>query len=262
VELIRYSGTGNTFVLADNRAGKLSDAPEAARLWCARYDVDGLLVMEGSDEADVCMRIVNPDGSEADMCGNGSRCAAHWAHHEAGLPADLSMESGAGLLKARVDGDTVRVRLTDPKDLRSLDGFSVGSADGAVNAVNTGVPHVVVPVRDIERTDIEAEGRRIRNHGRFSPAGTNVSFYQPSGEAAIRCRVYERGVERETASCGTGSAACALMFALATGCASPVSVGVRSGDTLRIHFKRSAGSFYDVWLEGPVTLEGRERPNG
>lgn len=247
-----YSGTGNTFALVDARVNRVADPAAAAKETCLKYAVDGLLVMESSPKADIRMRIVNPDGSEADMCGNGSRCAAYWSHHEAGLPAAMTIETKAGLLKAEVKQNIVRIRLTDPRDLKGPFDLEAAGRKFKAYSIDTGVPHVIVPTDDLNAVDIDAWGRAIRFHERFKPAGTNASFIRFTGPGRIEARTYERGVEAETQSCGTGSTAAALVAASIQNYASPVQVMTASKETLHIYFKKTGNGFTDVHLEGPV----------
>ena len=137
-----YSGTGNTFFLLDSRDQAFSDAGQVAQTQCRKHRVDGFLVMERSSVGDIRMRIFNPDGSEAEMCGNGSRCAAHWAHHESGIKSPMKIETLAGLVHAEVRGDVVKVRLTDPTDYRNSIHLQLGGKDWSAYYINTGVPHL------------------------------------------------------------------------------------------------------------------------
>lgn len=248
----QYSASGNTFVLLDNRQEPLASPELSAKELCAKAGVDGLLLIEGSAAADVRMRILNPDGSEASMCGNGSRAAAHWAHHEMKLPKEFKIETLAGILSARVDGDVAKVRLTDPKGFGLVDGFEVPGSMPGIYFVNTGVPHLVTEFKDLETADIHQLGQTIRYHERFKPAGTNASFFQVLEPGHIRARVYERGVEAETQACGTGSSACAIAAAQKYGYGSPVRVRVQSGDELKIYFEKTTTGFKNVDLEGAV----------
>jgi diaminopimelate epimerase len=252
VRFSQYSATGNTFVLLDNREYDLPQAAQTARELCGRLGVDGMLLVEASEKADLRMRIINRDGSEASMCGNGSRAAAHWAHQQMKLPADFLIETLAGVLEAHVDGDVARVRLTDPQDFKLLDGFDAAGAMKDVYFVNTGVPHCVTEFKDLNAVNIHQLGNEIRHHERFGAAGTNASFFAVIEPGKIRVRVYERGVEAETQSCGTGSAACALVAAKKYGFASPVTVKVESGDELKIYFDIQKTGFKNVNLEGAV----------
>lgn len=248
----QYSATGNTFVLLDNRQEPLPRVQDTAKELCARLGVDGMLLIEATPKAAVKMRIINRDGSEASMCGNGSRAAAHWAHLEMKLPQDFKIETLAGIINAHVEGDVAKVRLTDPKDFKRVDGLDVPGAKDGIYFVNTGVPHLVTEFADLGKVNVHSLGQTIRHHERFQPEGTNASFYQVLEPGRIRARVYERGVEAETQSCGTGSSACAIVAAKKHGFASPVIVKVESGDELRIYFETTATGFKNVDLEGAV----------
>lgn len=252
-----YSGTGNTFALVEASVVNNAeiDYTVMAKELCEKHDVDGLLVMSPSDHAAIRMRIINRDGSEASMCGNGSRCAAHWAHHYAGLPGSFLMESGAGILKADVDDQIVKIRLTQPSAISEISQNLVPQAVGSTLLIDTGVPHAVTEITGIAAADIENLGSRVRNHPVFQPNGANATFFERYKGDAILCRVYERGVEGETQSCGTGSAAAALIASHKYKLSSPVKVRVQSGDDLSIYFETADYMTYkNVDLEGAVVL--------
>ncbi|MFT5206323.1 MAG: diaminopimelate epimerase [Candidatus Omnitrophota bacterium] len=251
--LIKYSGTGNKFILVDDRDGSMANITTEAIALSESHDVDGVLLMQSSNEADIKMRIINRDGSEAEMCGNGARCAAHWAHHEAELPAQFSMQTGAGAVEASVSENIVKVKLTNPINFRLVPEISVPNALGAPAYIDTGVPHLVSEVNAVLDLDIESVGAMVRNHPSLAPKGANASFYALN-EGGIQCRVFERGVEGETLSCGTGSAACALIASLNHELTSPIKVLVQSGDILNIYFDHNESGFKDVYLEGPVEI--------
>jgi diaminopimelate epimerase len=208
--------------------------------------------MERSSQADIAMRIINPDGSEAEMCGNGARCAAHWAHHAAGLAKELRLETGAGILQAQVSGDTVRIQLTDPRGPDETRAVQVPEQVGGAYWMDTGVPHVVTEIRNIATLNVQEYGAKIRYHDNYKPRGANASFFQKKAAGEIICRVYERGVEGETQSCGTGSTASALVAAMKYQWSSPVKVHVASGDVLNIYFDKENRRFSNVCLEGAV----------
>lgn len=261
VPFVKMSGAGNDFILIDNRRryifGTLGKA--AVKLCDRKHSIggDGLILLERSRTADIRMRILNPDGSEAEMCGNGVRALAKFAHAHKITKSKLSIETIAGLITAEVKGDIVKARLSEPKDLKL--GFTV-DVDGQpqrLNFVNTGVPHVVKVVDAIENEDVEALGRRIRRHEHFAPRGTNVNFIQFNGGNTIRVATYERGVEAETLACGTGSTASALVAASLKGLTSPVSVKTAGGETLKVHFKKNGERFTDVELEGRIQTNFR-----
>lgn len=252
----KMNGAGNDFVMLDNRGGALRlTRAQIARL-CDRHrgiGADGLLMVEPPEnDADFRMRYYNADGGEAEMCGNGARCFARFARKLGGPQNAISFETMAGVITAQFIGSEVRIHMSDPSDLR-LDG-EIAVDDGllTVHSVNTGVPHAVIVVNDLEKADVVPLGAAVRHHGHFAPKGTNVNFLQVLGPQSIAIRTYERGVEDETLACGTGVTACALIHHLLTGAASPVSVRVRGGDTMSVGFEKGGYAFHNVTLTGPA----------
>ncbi len=254
--LLKYDATGNRFVLVERLGDMIPHPGLWAREACVDYGVDGLLLMEPSEIADMKMRIFNPDGSEVQMCGNGSRCAAHWASHEKGLGSSLKIETGAGILQASVEDDQVRIKLTDPAALRRGIRLETGAEAWEITSVDTGVPHAVIQSENIEALEVERIGRRIRHAEIFKPQGTNVTFYRLLGPNLIRVRTYERGVEGETLSCGTGATAAALVAHDRHGMKSPVRALTQSREELKIYFVKRGTDFTDVFLEGKVRRIG------
>lgn len=249
--------TGNDFIIVDNRASSLKDLPALAKKACDRkrsIGSDGLLVVESSKKCDFRMRIFNPDGSQAHMCGNGSRCVALYAVAKKIAKRGMTIETLAGMLKARVRGELVKVMLTEPKDIRWNLCLMIHKCPYKLSFVNTGVPHVVHFVEDLDKVDVKDIGSHLRNHGEFAPEGTNADFVQVDGKNSIKVRTYERGVEDETLACGTGSVASALISAEREGMTSPVTVHTRGGEKLKVHFKKVGGNFKDIYLEGKAKL--------
>ncbi len=259
IEFWKMSGSGNDFILIDNRNGEVEDGEmvEFSKLVCRRklsVGADGVIFIIGSRKYDFAWRFFNSDGSEAEMCGNGSRCAARFAYLNKIAPARLTFETIAGPISAEVMDRRVRVLLTDPEDIRlDLDIETFLDWD-SIDFMNTGVPHVVIRVKDVEQVPVIDVGRRIRYHRLFSPEGTNVDFMKRVSENLIKVRTYERGVEDETLACGTGAIACALISAIRDGNASPVDVETRGGEILRIYFKKDGNRFFDIWLEGDTNI--------
>jgi diaminopimelate epimerase len=259
IEFYKMSGSGNDFILIDNRDGSLSVGDIAAfvKSICKRkvsVGADGLTVIEPSNKVDFRWRFFNADGSEVEMCGNGGRCAARFALLRGIAGEKMSFETLAGIIDAEVRGDVVKLRLTDPRDLVMDDRIQVGKQILFVHSINTGVPHVVHFVRDLEGFDVFSTGRAIRRHEHYQPAGTNADFAAVVDDHTLRVRTYERGVEEETLACGTGSVASALIAARKGFVESPVDVRVQSGETLRIHFEQTEGGFTKVYLEGKTTV--------
>ncbi|HOD35831.1 MAG TPA: diaminopimelate epimerase [Syntrophales bacterium] len=263
IEFFKMSGSGNDFILIDDRDGKLSvgKLEDFVRKICERrvsVGADGLIVIRKSDRADFSWRFFNADGSEVDMCGNGGRCAARFAFIKGIAGQKMSFVTGAGIIDAEVKGDQVKLRLTDPQELRvdytiRLDGRTL-----PVSSVNTGVPHVVSFIRDLESHDVFSDGRLIRYNEAYQPAGTNANFVRVLNRQRIRVRTYERGVEDETLACGTGAVASALISAWKGLVDEPVDVLVKSGETLKIYFSKTDEGFKNVYLEGGarVVYEG------
>ncbi len=250
----KYVAAGNDFVVIDNRKGLVKNGALKAKELCDRktgVGADGLLLLEGSKKADVKMRIFNPDGSQAEMCGNGVRCLAHFAVSHKICKTDHTVETGAGLIGAQVRRNTVNAKLTQPSIPKLNIRLRVDGHAEIVHFINTGVPHAVIIQDSLERVDVENRGRAVRRHAHFAPRGTNVNFIHCSKDG-IEVRTYERGVEGETLACGTGSTASALIASSLFGFSSPVSVKTSRGDVLKVYFKKKGTFFSEVWLEGPV----------
>jgi diaminopimelate epimerase len=252
----KMNGAGNDFVIVDNRAGQLQLAPEQIARICDRHcgvGADGILLLENaSDGVDFRMRYYNRDGGEAEMCGNGARCFARFANKVAGAPDKISFETPAGVIRAQLHGDSVTLQMSDPTDLRLNVALRIDGEDTTVHYVNSGVPHVVVPVSRVDVVHVGTQGAAIRRHKMFSPKGANVNFIQKRGPNKISIRTYERGVEDETLACGTGVVASALIFAATEKVDGPVKIIVRSGSELSVGFKREGDQFRDVTLTGPA----------
>lgn len=252
----KMNGAGNDFILFDNRAGEIDlDRSEIVRL-CDRHrgiGADGVLLLEKpSNRADFRMRYFNADGGEAEMCGNGARCFARFANKIAGAHGKISFETPAGVISAELVDELVTLQMTDPTELRLNLSLPVANENKPAHFINSGVPHVVIPVSQIDDVDVRREGAVIRHHKMFSPAGANVNFIEKRGANKIAVRTYERGVEDETLACGTGIVASALIFAAAENVAGPITVLAHGGDQLQVSFKRDDNQFRNVTLTGPA----------
>ncbi|VAX32055.1 Diaminopimelate epimerase [hydrothermal vent metagenome] len=263
IKFTKMSGSGNDFVIIDNRVPVMADETKRdfARRVCApktSVGADGVIFIENSDEANFKWDFYNNDGSSAEMCGNGGRCVARFAYENKIAPSHLSFETTAGIITADVNGPTVKVKLTKPKDFLQDISFDLGGVAYNVDSINTGVPHAIVYCDDLEAVDIQTVGRSIRTHPKFAPAGTNVCWVQKKDGNALRIRTYERGIEAETLACGTGAVASALLASYRGQVEPPVEVETRGGDILKIHFKALNGLVEEVYLEGPamITFEG------
>ena len=252
-------GGGNDFVLIDHRATFIPEAeqPGFARRVCHRQvgiGADGLILLEGSDKADFRWRFYNADGSEPEMCGNGGRCAARFAVLQGLAPENLSFETLAGIIHAEVKGRRVKLTMVGVGDFKLHQTIPLDEINVTGHFVRVGVPHLVVPVEDLETAPVTEWGRLLRFHQMFQPAGTNVNFVTFTGPQALAIRTYERGVEDETLACGTGSVAAALVGACLGKLDSPVAVQTRGGEILNVFFRPQAGACSEVYLEGDASV--------
>lgn len=258
LDFTKAEGSGNDFIIIDNRAGRVAAPSETAARLCRRrlaVGADGLLLLEKSGCAAFRMRYFNADGSEAEMCGNGLRCFIVFLVSR-GLAEPgvfVPVETGAGIRQAKAAGREATVGLGPARDVRT--GFPISLPGRSIRAgfANTGVPHVVIEVENLEKEPVRETGRLVRQHPLFSPAGTNVNFARVSG-GRIFIRTYERGVEDETLSCGTGTAAVAVILDRAGRISLPVAVTAASGETLGVSETEDG-----LFLSGRASLvyEGR-----
>jgi diaminopimelate epimerase len=252
----KMNGAGNDFVLLDNRAGNLALAREQIARLCDRHrgvGADGVLVLERpTNGADFRMRYYNADGGEAEMCGNGARCFARFANRTAGPLERVSFETPAGVIGAELHDGLVTLQMSQPNDLRLGLEVPIGAEPVRAHYLDSGVPHVVVPVPRIDQVDVRSLGATLRHHPMFAPRGANANFSEQRGPSRISIRTYERGVEDETLACGTGVVASALIFAATENVGGPIDVLVRGGDTLQVNFARHDDQFIDVTLTGPA----------
>ncbi|CCH49229.1 diaminopimelate epimerase [Pseudodesulfovibrio piezophilus] len=257
IPFYKMQGCGNDFVVIDNREAKVGQ--EVMDMWaqklCARafgISADGVFFLEESDDPSLDYRwhFYNSDGSRAEMCGNASRCAGKLAHAIGLAPAEHVFGTDAGPIKAQVlvhgpDAGRVKVQLTPPKGLKTNIKLEVDGEPLTVHFADSGVPHCVVFVDDVESLDIMNLGPKLRYHESFAPAGTNVNFAQVKDENTLLLRTYERGVEAETYACGTGAAATQLVAN---------SLGLTES---RADLTTTGGEVLTVFLEdGNVFLQG------
>lgn len=254
--------SGNDFIVIDNRKGIFKNPVKQTASLCEFHTgvgADGVLLFENSRKADFKMRIINSDGSEAEACGNGFRCIALYAKEKMGYPAKFRFESLAGPIEAQVKGSRVKVQLVTPSGLREKCEIQVNGHRLHYSFINTGVPHTVILVEGLDKIDVDGLGRAIRYHKDFQPKGTNVNFVEIKGSRDIHVRTYERGVEKETLACGTGSTASAIISCLSGYTKPPVRVRTKGGEILTVDFKREGSKITNVTLEGEArfVFEGK-----
>ncbi len=259
IEFMKMSGTGNDFILIDNRDGKVPEDKMSylAERACRRREsvgADGMIFIVDSDKYDFEWKFFNSDGSVAEMCGNGGRCTARFALINGIAGESMTFETLAGPISADVSGRTVKVLMPVPTGLKADIDLPLEPGWIGAGFVNTGVPHVVVQVGNIKDVPVNDQGRTIRYHSMFQPAGTNANFMSVKGKDQLYVRTYERGVENETLACGTGSIASSLIANVKGLVSSPVTVTTSGGEELKIHFEKEADNFSRVWLEGGTSI--------
>jgi diaminopimelate epimerase len=246
MDFVKYQGTGNDFVLIDDRAGTFPQADQALveRLCHRRFGIgaDGLILLQNDPDYDFRMVYFNADGAEGSMCGNGGRCIVRFAH-------DLGLFESETRFRA-VDGEHLATVREEDIFLKMSDVAGIDNRSG-LTFLNTGSPHVVRFVDDLESVDVVAEGRAIRYDAAFF-GGTNVNFVQVLDDHTVYVRTYERGVEDETYSCGTGVTAVALVAHQQLAMPDPVFIQTLGGN-LRVSFNPQADThFGDIYLIGPA----------
>jgi len=259
IPFMKMSGSGNDFILIDHRAPFLEEdhLRDFIQKACRRrisVGADGLILIERSQQADFKWRYFNADGGEAEMCGNGGRCAARFAYLRGIAGPSLRFETLAGILSAQVDGKRVKLEMTKPFGLKLDETLLIDGKKQIFSSINTGVPHAVLFVEDLEGLDIVPIGKAIRFHSHFSPGGTNANFIRIDKGSQLSIRTYERGVEDETLACGTGAVASALVAAFKGLVKSPVSIKTRGGEVLSVHFEIEGSEVKRVFFEGDVHI--------
>ena len=259
IPFMKMSGSGNDFILIDHRKPLIGGdrMKEFARKVCQRrisVGADGLIFIENSEKADFKWRFFNADGSEAEMCGNGGRCAARFAWLKGIAGPRLTFQTLAGILSAEVDGKRVKLEMTKPHSLKLDKALLIDGEMRILSSINTGVPHAIQFVEDLEAVDVVRTGRSIRRHPHFAPSGTNASFVRREKDSQLSVRTYERGVEDETLACGTGTVASALIAAFKGFARSPVSIKTSGGEILTVYFDIEGREVKRVFFEGDVHI--------
>jgi diaminopimelate epimerase len=255
----KYAGSGNDFIFIDNRnAGcPVFDRQLISRLCTRRTGIgaDGIILLENSQKADFKMVIFNSDGSEAEMCGNGIRCLLKFIQELGFSQKSHLIETKHSKIKLSDEDGMPCVYLSCLSEIQSNIYLTVDGQNVLLHFMNTGVPHAVLFVEDLNCEDWMKLAPKIRKHPFFSPHGTNVNFVSLTDEKkTLHMRTYERGVEGETLACGTGATAAALIAAQIYNLVSPIRVIPLSKEFLEISFQSNHLKFYDVALKGPANF--------
>jgi diaminopimelate epimerase len=265
IRFAKLSATGNDFILFDNREKIFhGDEKHLLQTLCMRrvaIGADGVLLIENpraqnhrapgaKPAARFTMRYFNRDGRESEMCGNGARASAYYAFRHGLAPAEMQFDVSGDIYHAAVTGNRVRLRMQKPRDLQLAPRVLEEKEFEEGGYVNTGVPHYVLFVPDVEPVDVAGLGVKYRRHKNFQPAGTNVNFVAAKGAAHLSLRTYERGVEEETLACGTGAVAAAIFAHLKKQMPFPIQLTTRGGE-LTVYGDEH---FEKLELEGEVRL--------
>lgn len=280
IDFYKFEAAGNDFILIDRRKFLKNKNKRSLSLitkrCCRRKEgigADGMLFIESAKKDDFKMRIFNSDGSEAEMCGNGARCAAFWKLLGSKKKIETVFTTEAGAIKAGLKAGAkltqktakadIRIKITRPFGLKQDLPVEVFGKKIKVNFINTGVPHVVIFVDSLNLIDVSGIGRVIRFHKLFSPQGVNVNFVELKKANKLQVRTYERGVEAETLACGTGSVAAAFVYAckkrFGGNLIKKATLKTKGGQVLKVFFNYQENEIKDVWLEGGVSLVYRGR---
>lgn len=249
IHFSKYSGCGNDFILIDNRQQFFEPARSnlIARLCHRRLGIgaDGIVLLEESSKADFRMRIFNADGGEAEMCGNGLRCLVRFIQ-ELGIDKEsISIETMHQIITTIISEDFISAMMPAPETCYLSKELNIEGRTYTLHSINTGVPHVVIFVENLEDSTWMAIAPKIRHHPNFFPHGTNVNFALFTDQE-VKVRTYERGVEGETLACGTGAAAVAIAAACIHQLSSPITIRPQSNETIKIAFPSSLIKKYQI----------------
>lgn len=250
LKFYKYQGTGNDFVMIDNRQDFFpkNNTKLIESLCDRRFGIgaDGLILLENDNSTDFRMVYYNSDGNESSMCGNGGRCLVAFAKSLAIIDNTTTFIATDGLHHATIDEDKiVSLQMKDVDEVKIQKEYVF---------MNTGSPHHVTLIDDLENYDIKDNGAKIRYSGLYGNAGSNVNFVKQLADNHFKLRTYERGVEDETLSCGTGATATAIaMNAIGKTAANTIDIDVEGG-TLKVSFDKTIKGYENVFLVGPATF--------
>lgn len=247
IEFYKYQGTGNDFVIIDNRQGLFdkNNTKLVKHLCDRRFGIgaDGLILLENHNSVDFKMVYYNSDGNESSMCGNGGRCISAFAKHLGIINEKAVFEAIDGLHDVEIDDNLVKLKMQDVNSISIQKEYSF---------LDTGSPHYVTLCSGLQDLNVKEKGAEIRYNDTFKAEGTNVNFVEPQDNSAFRVRTYERGVEDETLSCGTGVTAVALaMNYIGETEKNLVTINTEGGQ-LQVSFDREGEDFTNIWLIGPA----------
>ncbi|MET2984403.1 diaminopimelate epimerase [Aureibaculum conchae] len=248
IEFYKYQGTGNDFIMIDNRQQQFpkNDTKLIERLCDRKFGIgaDGLILLELSNLQDFTMIYYNADGNEGSMCGNGGRCIVAFAKQLGIIDKNTTFDAIDGLHEAHITDDLVSLKM---KNVTKIEDFS------SHLFLDTGSPHHIAFVKNLDNFDVYGTGKKIRNGAPYFDKGTNVNFVEQKNDTTFKVRTYERGVEDETLSCGTGVTAVAIAAHKANK-TNDTTISLETlGGTLEVSFDIDANSYKNVFLKGKAT---------
>jgi len=244
----KYQGTGNDFVIIDNRQNSFikDDSKLIAHLCDRRFGIgaDGLILLEKHSEVDFKMVYFNADGNQSTMCGNGGRCIVAFANYLGLIGNNATFEAIDGLHNAIIEGDLIKIQMQDVTQIQEIEQHVF---------LDTGSPHHVTSTNSLAQLNVKEEGAKIRYSELYSSKGTNVNFVEKVNNQTFAVRTYERGVEDETLSCGTGVTAVAIaMNYIGETQKNVITLNTKGGD-LKVAFEKQGHTYANVWLIGTAT---------
>jgi diaminopimelate epimerase len=247
----KYHGAGNDFIIIDNRQEFFKADRKTIAWLCDRkfgIGADGLILLQNKKPYDFDMRYFNSDGNEGSMCGNGGRCIVAFARLMGLVDKKTRFHAVDGEHRAEIitnngNDSIIKLKMSDVKKISKIENDYF---------LDTGSPHLVRFAPKVKAIDVFTEGKKLRNDERLKPGGANINFVQVM-KNKLFVRTYERGVEDETLSCGTGATASALAYASKSGCDNSIEI-ITNGGKLKVYFKKDKESYRAIWLEGPVRL--------
>jgi len=249
IKFYKYQGTGNDFVLLDNRDNSFEkqNIKQIARICHRKFGIgaDGLILLENSISQDFKMIYYNSDGSQGSMCGNGGRCIVAFAKLLNIITNKATFEAIDGLHFATIENDLVKLQMTDVNSIIEEKSYLF---------MDTGSPHHVIFEKDIDEIDVKKQGAKIRYSELYKNVGTNVNFVQQLSKNIFKLRTYERGVEDETLSCGTGAIAVAIAAYKKNKIADNIVKVETLGGNLEVGFEKKESIFTNIFLKGSATL--------
>ncbi len=248
INFSKYQGAGNDFIIIDDRGKLFPASTELINKLCNRHfgiGADGLMLLSNSSDGDFLMRYFNSDGNESTMCGNGGRCITHFANKLGIIQSSTVFWGIDGVHNAELtDKNYVRLKMKDVEEIEIIDDNYF---------IDTGSPHYVSFVRDVDAIDVNREGKLIRQSVNLNNGGTNVNFIQVIENDTIKIRTFERGVEAETLACGTGAVASSIAYVQYFEIDKNRIRLIAPGGELLVTFDRKdSTNFNNIWLEGPA----------